>query len=348
MVVSAGIVLVVGNTLAANITLNSGGNVEFGQGVALTTACDDDLLVTPYSTFVNEQGGGDFMFTSLSVARISPECDGKTFIIKAYSEGSNDPLELYSTTGDGTYDELQVYDDGGDFQLVDAGLLGDDIESSGPDGNGEYSFTVNLFTNDTPQSEALASSRDVDRITIESRDGVAPSPSPSPTESPDSSYSFDIATFGGTGYNFPYIGQTFQVPSGKNGQITVIRNLFYYSCLLSNNISATLNIYDSPSKNVGYGTASLTLIKTSEGSCGATEIPAINLSSPITATAGSTFYLELYAPNNNGSFLMASSDAYAGGQLYVGGDENVVPLQDLYDGAQPGDLYFTVTMSLNS
>ena len=162
--------LVLGNTLAANISLNSGGNVEFGQGVALTTACDDEVTVTPYSTFVNEAGAGDFIFTNLSVSDISGECDGKIFTIKAYEDGSDDPLDLYLTNGEDYYNSLEVLFDNEEFTLVDAGLDADDIvtdEGNDADANG---FTVTLFTAGPPPSEAVASARDVYRITIESRD----------------------------------------------------------------------------------------------------------------------------------------------------------------------------------
>ena len=162
--------LVLGNTLAANISLNSGGNVEFGQGVALTTACDDEVTVTPYSTFVNETGAGDFIFTNLSVSDISGECDGKIFTIKAYEDGSNDPLDLYLTSQETYYNSLEVLFDSGEFTLIDAGLDADDIvtdEGEDADNNG---FTVTLYTEGPPPSEAVASARDVYRITIESRD----------------------------------------------------------------------------------------------------------------------------------------------------------------------------------
>jgi hypothetical protein len=45
-------VVAVASTLAANININSG-PVEFGQGVAQTTACDDSITVTPQSRFIN-------------------------------------------------------------------------------------------------------------------------------------------------------------------------------------------------------------------------------------------------------------------------------------------------------
>jgi uncharacterized repeat protein (TIGR02543 family) len=59
-----------GSTLAANISLNGGGNVEFGQGVATTAACDDSITLTPVSTFVNSPYAGDATF-GVSAIQIS-------------------------------------------------------------------------------------------------------------------------------------------------------------------------------------------------------------------------------------------------------------------------------------
>ena len=46
-------VIALGSTLAASINLNAGAPVEFGQGVAQTTACDNEILITPTSSFDN-------------------------------------------------------------------------------------------------------------------------------------------------------------------------------------------------------------------------------------------------------------------------------------------------------
>ncbi len=44
----------IGSTFAANISLNQGDNVEFGQGVAQTAACDQDgFSITPVSSYDN-------------------------------------------------------------------------------------------------------------------------------------------------------------------------------------------------------------------------------------------------------------------------------------------------------
>ena len=80
-----------GSTLAANINLNGGDNVEFGQGVAQTTACSggDSITITPQSTFVNEVGAGAAYFTSVELSGIPSSCLGKVFTIQAYDESGD-------------------------------------------------------------------------------------------------------------------------------------------------------------------------------------------------------------------------------------------------------------------
>ena len=87
-------VALLGSTLAANISLNGGSGVEFGQGVALTTACDDSITSTPAATFVNAANGGGFNFTTVAFSNVSSACLGKTFTLKAYGDTSATPLTL--------------------------------------------------------------------------------------------------------------------------------------------------------------------------------------------------------------------------------------------------------------
>lgn len=156
------------STLAANINLNDGGNVEFGQGVAQTTACDESVLVTPVSTFVNNEEDPGFFFSSFTVSDVSNECNEMVFIIKAYKNGQNTPLNLYTTTGViDPFDEVEVLNRQGSFSLIGAGL-GEEAISDITGG-----FTVNLSTSGAPASTTVASAQDVDRITIESRDSTA-------------------------------------------------------------------------------------------------------------------------------------------------------------------------------
>jgi len=69
-----GLLLLVGGsffvqtTLASNISLNAG-PVEFGQGITQAVACDQDVIVRPYSEFIN----GDSNFTPITLTADSDE-----------------------------------------------------------------------------------------------------------------------------------------------------------------------------------------------------------------------------------------------------------------------------------
>jgi hypothetical protein len=88
-------VALLGSTLAANISLNSGSAVEFGQGVALTSACDSDgITATPSAAFVNAASAGSFNFATVAFTGISSACLDKTFTLKAYGDTNATPLNL--------------------------------------------------------------------------------------------------------------------------------------------------------------------------------------------------------------------------------------------------------------
>ena len=90
-------VMGMGSTLAASITLSSGSPVEFGQGVAATTACDSSLTVTPYSSYANRETAtaGDFLFSSVTISNLDTSttntstgvgCGGRVLVLKAYTD----------------------------------------------------------------------------------------------------------------------------------------------------------------------------------------------------------------------------------------------------------------------
>ena len=66
----------IGSTLAANISLNGGGNVEFGQGVATTAACDNDITLTPVSEFSNTEEDATFAMTAIQIDHIDLTPEG--------------------------------------------------------------------------------------------------------------------------------------------------------------------------------------------------------------------------------------------------------------------------------
>jgi hypothetical protein len=152
-----------GTTFAASINLNSGTSVEFGQGVVVTTACDDNgIVITPQATFFNNGDDSEFLFTMLTLTDISTNCNGKAFTIKAYKNGQSSALDLYETNSI-IYDEINVNYFAGSFSFGDGGLESGDIEDIATG----FAMTIGAGTQ---PSVALASAQDVDRITIESRD----------------------------------------------------------------------------------------------------------------------------------------------------------------------------------
>jgi hypothetical protein len=100
-------IAVLGSTLAANLSLNSGGAIEFGQGVSVTSACDGDgITVTPSVRFVNAAGAGTFYLSTIALTNIDltddTKCEGKTFTLNAYDDASATPLQLATSSGGST------------------------------------------------------------------------------------------------------------------------------------------------------------------------------------------------------------------------------------------------------
>ena len=141
-------------TLAANISLNTGSPIEFGQGTLQTVACSgaNSLMITPNSSFTNESGGGAYHFSSVKVSNIPETCYGKDFIINAYGNADSAPLALFNSTSK----NVIVYNNAGTFEPGIGGIgMSVTSESEG--------FTATFFS-----PAALSSS--VFKISIQSSD----------------------------------------------------------------------------------------------------------------------------------------------------------------------------------
>jgi hypothetical protein len=149
-----------GSTLAANISLNSGGNVEFGQGVAQTISCqsipegynfsspsaapspsassmDRSVTVTPISDFVNT-GTGTFVLSSIQFSGLDIHQAGYTWYgdtgmltsdqIAAHPGQYMDASGQYQNTCDGKWLIIKAYTDNNDVAnasgLFNAGTSG--------------------------------------------------------------------------------------------------------------------------------------------------------------------------------------------------------------------------------
>ena len=141
-------------TLAANIAINTGAPVEFGQGVAMVAACSgsNSLTVTPNSAFTNASNSGTFYLGSVTVSGIPTSCYGSEFQINAFGSTSSSPLALYNSTST----DAVIGNNQGTFtsQGSQSGLS---VTT-----NSTSSFTVN-FTN------PVATSANFVKLTIQSR-----------------------------------------------------------------------------------------------------------------------------------------------------------------------------------
>jgi hypothetical protein len=78
-----------GGVFALAITINSDDEVEFGQGFAAITTCDQDIDVTPISVF----DGTSFKLTEVVLKNFdSTACAGKNIIVKALSTDATPTL----------------------------------------------------------------------------------------------------------------------------------------------------------------------------------------------------------------------------------------------------------------
>lgn len=190
--------LALGSTFAANINLNGNSDVEFGQGVVTTTACDDDgITVTPFSTFINAAGGGEHRLSSIRLSGIDSSelaCEGKTFRVRAY--GATGPaLDLFQwedgtwngTDDDGNFDEsdydwtlrdsydfVDINRTDSDFLWTSDGTDNDDVINVDDDTDIEQTaFTINLVSAAVAiRRTPLVSTDELKKITVETFDAT--------------------------------------------------------------------------------------------------------------------------------------------------------------------------------
>jgi hypothetical protein len=77
---------VIGTTLAASISINSGAAVQFGQGVVQATACDPTITVTATTSFTNASGAGTFKVGTVVLSGIANACTTYKFKVTAYGD----------------------------------------------------------------------------------------------------------------------------------------------------------------------------------------------------------------------------------------------------------------------
>lgn len=88
----------VGQTFAADITINSQQAVEFGQGLSVYTSCAGDtaLNLVPESNFVNGGTSGSFFLKSVSVSNVPASCAGLDLTLNVH-DSNGDAVDIYGT-----------------------------------------------------------------------------------------------------------------------------------------------------------------------------------------------------------------------------------------------------------
>jgi len=111
-IAAAAAIAVVGSTLAANISINTGSGLEFGQGITTTAACSgtDSITMTPTSTFSNAAGtGGSFYLSGIAFSgtglSTSDKCNGHVFTVQAWDNTASSNALYLSTTGGQAYNQ---------------------------------------------------------------------------------------------------------------------------------------------------------------------------------------------------------------------------------------------------
>lgn len=136
---------------AANISINSGASLEFGQGFVTTAACsgNNNIVIAPQNSFDNAADGGSFLLSSVRVTGIPAGCSGKKLSFSAYNSSGSSPLTLFATTES----ILEVTPTGSTFVTGNSGVSLSNLSSS--------AFTATF-------SSPVAPSANVARITVQS------------------------------------------------------------------------------------------------------------------------------------------------------------------------------------
>jgi len=155
-------------TVAAQIGINTDtGGLEFGQGVRTTTSCDNEVMVTPYSGFVNlSDTSAKFTLDSIEVTGISENCKGNDFLLRVYSSSAGTGPQYMTDTASATsyIDFARIsYTQGGNFvETSGNGWLW--ILADTSTANAEFEVVLDP---DQVDNANIVDARDVSKVTLE-------------------------------------------------------------------------------------------------------------------------------------------------------------------------------------
>jgi hypothetical protein len=107
----------IGSTFAANVTINGGSAIEYGQGLTQATACDDAIKITPTNHFVNSAGASGLFYIdtvtvtdsrTVSTSTGLANCVGKSIKLSAFNNVSGAAALFTCTFSNITYSSPSV------------------------------------------------------------------------------------------------------------------------------------------------------------------------------------------------------------------------------------------------
>lgn len=178
------VLIMAGTAMAANIAINGGTKVEFGQGILGLKACTPTLTLSPVLGFVNE-ADRNFILEAVDVSGIPDSCIGYDFLIRVYDESNQSPLMITDSADDDTIQVNYVRFSmlaGRDFVIVGSPNAYIDILDTSTALDSQVSVVYDAGAA-AGNLQNYADARDAYRITVETFPTVTVSPSPSPTTS---------------------------------------------------------------------------------------------------------------------------------------------------------------------
>jgi hypothetical protein len=161
-----GVFAALGSTLAANISINTGTAVEFGQGLSAAAACDSSITVKPRASFVNgSDTGGVFNLTSLEFGGLNyGSCNGKELVISTYDSGVATANAFGGIASD-SYSAVTIFiaSDSATVRTPAASATYKPSISSSVGSGASETFTVTFADPLTPAGKVY-------KVTVESRD----------------------------------------------------------------------------------------------------------------------------------------------------------------------------------
>lgn len=162
-IVVAAIVGTLATTLAANIVINTGGRVEFGQGRVSSGLCDSYITIKPTAAFVNNV----FVLDTVEIGDISTLTHDNSYTIQIYGDTSSVGLLANPAT-------FKVGSDGVTFSQTSTGdnttleTVTADSATSGGGSNSEIGASKVRFTQITSNGVSAIPTSAVKKITLQS------------------------------------------------------------------------------------------------------------------------------------------------------------------------------------